>query len=170
MTGLELDELEADFRAALCAKIEPVIALSKFLKRIDCNAVGLWKVEEGTLVQIGFVPDGKMPKHVAEEFTAATRRVSLDQMGLGIVNAAVNQKPTIAKSLSRGGSLPGSGSWLDRFEALQSLSMPIVHDGITIGVLAVSANYFFDEEHESWQVTRELAERLASLPGLNCNA
>ena len=102
-----------------------------------------------------------MPADVIEAFAAATRVVSLQQTGLGIVNAAVTQQPTVALLAVNGGRLPGSASWLERFEAVQSLAVPIMAKGRVRGVLALSTAYAFGPDHAAWLLTMNLAERIA---------
>lgn len=136
-------------------------ALDQYLAVTNSRAVGLWRLVADELQIVGFRGCSSMPIEVAQGFEDATRVVSLQQTGLGIVKAAVSQQPTVALLATNGGQLPGSASWLERFEAVQSLAVPVISEGHVRGVLALSTAYSFGPDHGAWQLTTELAERIA---------
>jgi hypothetical protein len=81
-----------------------------------------------------------LPPDVAHAFAEATREVSLDRAGLGIVIAALSGQPAI----SRLETIPAdgestSGHWLRAFGASRSVAVPLLDDeGQCLGVLAVA--------------------------------
>ncbi len=136
-------------------------ALDAYLKATNSRAVGCWRQLDDELQVIGFRGHPTMPDDVVAGFAEATRVVSLQQTGLGIVKAAVSQQPTVALLATSGGTLAGSATWLERFESVQSLAVPIVRGNRVRGVLALSTAYPFGPDHSSWQLTTQLADRLA---------
>ena len=136
-------------------------ALDAYLGATNSRAVGLWRRVDDELQVIGFRGHPTMALDVIAGFSAATRVVSLQQSGLGIVKAAVSQQPTVALLATSGGTLVGSASWLERFDAVQSLAVPILGAGRVRGVLALSTAYPFGPDHASWLLTTRLADRLA---------
>jgi hypothetical protein len=140
-------------------------ALDAYLVATNSRAVGWWRQMDDELQVIGFRGHPTMPEDVVQGFAAATRVVNLQQTGLGIVKAAVSQQPTVALLASSGGTLAGSATWLERFASVQSLAVPIIHGSRVRGVLALSTAYPFGPDHTSWQLTMQLADRLAEHMG-----
>ena len=146
--------------------IEP---LSRLVVETSARAAGCWRLDNGTLNLIGFGWAGDMSLDVSQGFQDATRRVSLDQIGFGIVKAAITDKPAIGCRDSSATGLDGSASWIVRFGANTSLAVPI-HDSQThavIGVLAVSTAAFVEEDDSLWQtlfcLSNELGKRNKSM-------
>ena len=105
-----------------------------------------------------------MPLEVSSGFQAATRRVPLDQIGLGIVKAAVTAKPAIGRRDPKDSGLDGSATWIARFGANISLAVPIRQKETNqiLGVLAVSTSAFIEEGDSLWQTLISLADDLGS--------
>jgi phosphoserine aminotransferase len=149
-------------------------ALDSLLAAAGARATGLWRLDRSSpmkgeerypesLVLLGFraVPD--MPREVASAFAAATARVPLSRIDLGIVKAAATGSPAAARVEEHGahaGGLGGSASWLARFGARQSLAAPILRGGRAVGVIAISVAEPFDAESPSWRLIEGLAEAL----------
>jgi GAF domain-containing protein len=145
--------------------LEDVIdtALKDLLALTDSRAVGLWRVDKDALVLAGFAARTDMPKDIQESFAQATREVSLTQTRLGIVSAVNHKAPAVAVINAGPEGLVDSAGWLAKFQAVQSLSVPIVQQGRIIGVLAVSTANPFSEGDEIWQLITGLAERIGPL-------
>ncbi len=104
---------------------------------LGARAAGLWTVGEGGLLQVAFWAAPDLSREVADGFALATQRVSLDQVTLGIVRAALDGLPFV--SIAR--DLPpesGSGLWLRRFGADRSVAVPLHRDSLVIGVVSVA--------------------------------
>ena len=92
--------------------------------RFRARAAGCWRVDGDRLEQVAFSAADDLPGEVARGFAGATRSVSLDEAGLGIVRAARSGVPVV----SRAEDLPagsGSGLWLRRFAATLSVAVPV---------------------------------------------
>jgi GAF domain-containing protein len=135
-------------------------ALNELLARTDARAVGLWRLEADHLLLVGFAATPKMAQEVQDGFVDATRKVSLKQTKLGIVSAVMRRGPAVAIVNPQPDGLVDSASWLVKFEAVQSLSVPIVQDDQIQGVLAVSTAHSFVEGGDLWNVLTELAKRI----------
>lgn len=157
-----LERLAESFSKSLQSGTSADQALDEYLAATNSRAVGLWRLAGDELHVIGFRGHPTMPEDVVEGFAAATEVVTLQQTGLGIVKAAVSQQPTVALLATSGGTLAGSASWLERFESVQSLAVPIIRSGRVRGVLALSTAYAFGPDHAAWLLTTRLAERLAA--------
>ena len=141
--------------------------LSRFVTETKSRAAGCWRLQLGQLKLVGFGWAGDMPEEVSQGFQAATRCVSLDQTGLGIVRAVVTDAPVIACRDPRATGLDGSASWIVRFGANTSLAVPI-RDAVThalIGALAVSTAAFIEEGDLLWGTVHELASDLGKADG-----
>lgn len=156
-----LEHLAELFRRCLKTGGSVDDALDVYLEATNSRAVGCWRQVDDELQVVGFRGHPTMPANVVEGFAEATRVVNLQQTGLGIVKAAVSQQPTVALLATSGGTLAGSATWLERFESVQSLAVPIIRDNRVRGVLALSTAYLFGPDHSSWQLTTQLADRLA---------
>lgn len=135
--------------------------LSRLVLATAARAAGCWRLESGHLILIGFGWASDMPDDVSQGFQQATRRVSLDQMGLGIVKAAVSDEPAIGRRDANTTGLDGSASWIVKFSANTSLAVPI-HDPSThrvCGVLAVSTAGFVEEGDVLWQTLLGLSKQ-----------
>lgn len=131
--------------------------LSGLLNETAARAVGLWRVTGERLVALGFLAVSDMPTEVSRGFAAATAEVSLSQTGLGIVKAVLSQAPAIALEDPQTTGLPGSASWLVRFEARQSLSLPVIREGNVVGVIAVALPKEFAASSPEWQTIERFA-------------
>ena len=156
-----LERLAESFSKCLQSGTSADGALDAYLTATNSRAVGLWRLVDDELQVIGFRGHPTMSADVIEGFSAATRVVSLQQTGLGIVKAAISQQPTVAVLAACGGTLVGSASWLERFASVQSLAVPIIRNSRVRGVLALSTAYPFGPDHAAWILTTQLADRLA---------
>ncbi len=161
--GFEMG-LKEEFRSAWLAGNSFDELLERLVIETASRASGLWKLEENHLVLIGFGWTSDMPRDVSSGFQAATRRVPLDQIGLGIVKAAVTVKPAIGRRDPKESGLDGSATWIARFGANSSLAVPIRQKEThhVIGVLAVSTSAFVEEDDSLWQTLIALADELGS--------
>lgn len=137
-------------------------ALGELLEITDSRAVGLWRLEGNSLQLVGFQAKSDMPADVKRGFAEATRTVSLNQTGLGIVKAAVDRRPAVAHREAGETGLSDSAGWLARFEAVQSLAVPIGEGERMTGVLAMSTANRFVEDDETWQLLTGIAARLGN--------
>ena len=156
--------LKEEFRSAWLAGSSFDELLARLVMETASRASGLWRLEENRLVLIGFGWASDMPLDVSLGFQAATRRVPLDQIGLGIVKAAVTAKPAIGRRDPKDSGLDGSATWIAKFGAHTSLAVPIrqTETNQIIGVLAVSTSAFIDEGDALWQTLISLADELGS--------
>ena len=138
--------------------------LNRLVTETESRASGLWRLEENHLVLVGFGWASDMPLEVSSGFQAATRRVPLDQIGLGIVKAAVTAKPAIGRRDPKDSGLDGSATWIARFGANTSLAVPIRQKETNqiLGVLAVSTSAFIEEGDSLWQTLISLADDFGS--------
>jgi len=147
------DELLQNFRRCLVEHLPVDTALDTLLKQTGARAVGLWRVQENQLIQVGFraVPD--MPLEVQVGFASATAAVPLSNPKLGIVQAVLSREPTIATLDPQETGLTVSASWLARFGAEQSVAFPIFDAAQTVtGVLAISTPAPLQSGDETWQL------------------
>lgn len=158
---ITLDQLVEAFRAGLTDPIDLSQSLDLLLTATGGNAIGMWRRIGGDLHRLGFRRDAQFPDDVAEEFAATTQVVSLEKTGLGIVHATLTKQPAVALLVSDGGSLPGSGRWLERWGSVQSLSVPVLQNNETVAVLALSTRFRFSDKDRTWTLTVALAKRLA---------
>ncbi len=113
--------------------------LADLLAALDGGAVGLWLVVGENLECAGFAAHAGMAAEVAKAFREATATVPRSRVDLGIGQAVASGEPTIAHVEAPEGPLAGSASWLERFGAVSSLSVPFPTTGERRGVLAVSS-------------------------------
>ena len=156
--------LKEEFRSAWLAGDSFDGLLKRLVMETASRASGLWRLEENHLVLIGFGWASNMPLEVSSGFQAATRHVPLDQIGLGIVKAAVSAKPAIGRRDPKESGLDGSATWIAKFGANTSLAVPIRQKEANhiIGVLAVSTSAFVEEGDSLWQTLIGLADELDS--------
>jgi len=154
--------LAEELCAAWRAKVSLDGLLSRFVVQTASRASGCWRLQDGFLDLVGFGWASDMPDDVSQGFQSATRHVSLDQTGLGIVKAAVTEKPAIGRREVDPSGLIGSASWIVKFEANTSLAIPIRsgETGAVAGVIAVSTAAFVEEGDSLWQTMHELANKL----------
>ncbi len=143
-------------------------ALDRLLKSTGARAVGLWRIEQNYLVQVGFRTAHDMPSDVREGFRAATRQLPLSRTDLGVVKAAVSGHPTPARlsenaSDEKSGDLSGSATWLERFACQQSLAVPIYRNQQLRGVIAISTPETFGEQSRTWIFLVDLATRIGEM-------
>lgn len=153
------EELCAAWRAGTCVDS----LMSRLVASTEARAAGCWRLEQQSLKLIGFGWAPDMPVEVSQGFQAATRCVSLQQTGLGIVKAAVTEKPAIALRDASVTGLNGSASWLVKFDAYSSLAAPIrsAEAGNVIGVLAVSTAAIIQDGDPLWQQISCLSRELS---------
>jgi hypothetical protein len=116
-------------------------------------AAGIWELAGLDLVQAEFWSSGVLDPDVAIEFAAATKRVSLDRVELGIVAAMRSGGPfvSIAANLD---PKRGSGLWLRRFRADCSLAVPFRQTVASVAVCQPS-----DPSAIVLRIERYLAQR-----------
>jgi len=136
--------------------------MKRLVDETASRAAGCWRIENGHLVLVGFGTVSDMSDEISEGFQAATRRVRLDQLGLGIVRATVTRKPTIARRDPKLTGLDGSASWIVRFDCQSSLAIPIVdpQNESVVGALAVSTTDSLEENDAVWRTMCDLANQL----------
>ena len=136
--------------------------LRELVVETNARAAGCWRLRDEHLELLGFGTAADMDEAVARGFREATRRVALDQLGLGIVKAAVTGQPAIGRRDPADNSLDGSATWIARFQAQTSLAVPIrlVNSNDIVGVLAVSTAAIVHPEHPLWNVLTELSLEL----------
>lgn len=138
--------------------------LRELVIETKARAAGCWRVHNEHLALLGFGAAVDMDEAVDCGFREATRRVPLDQLGLGIVKAVVTGQPAIGRRDPADTSLDGSATWIARFQAQTSLAVPIrlVNSNEVAGVLAVSTAAIVCPEHPLWSLLIELAYQLGS--------
>ena len=136
--------------------------LRELVIETKARAAGCWRLRDGHLELLGFGAAADMDEAVDQGFREATRRVPLDQLGLGIVKAAVTGQPAIGRRDPADNSLDGSATWIARFQAQTSLAVPIrlMNSSDVAGVLAVSTAAIVHPDHPLWSLLIELAEQL----------
>lgn len=135
--------------------------MSALLSATGARAVGWWWRVGEELELLSFQAVVDMPKEVRVGFAAATGRVAMSRIELGCVRAAAELQPVIAREDAAQRGLSGSASWLVRFEASQSLALPIVRDGLAIGVLAIATAEVFDEDSPIWRTMAVIVAELS---------
>ena len=138
--------------------------LRKLVVATNARASGLWRLNENQLILAGFGSATDMLEEVSLGFQEATRRVPLDQTGLGIVKAVVTAGPVIGYRNPQAAELSASASWIAKFEANTSLAVPIRDAGSNrlVGVIAVSSAAFIEEADSVWQSMVRLASDLGA--------
>lgn len=149
-----LEEIEDSFR-----EHKPLdLVLDRLMDDLGGRAIGLWRCEQDRLLQVGFRAVSEMDEHVRKQFASFTEEVSLDNTGLGIVKAVMENEPAIGNLQGEQSGLTGSSKWLKKFEALQSYAVPIVTDIQVVGVIAISTNCIHQVGDVEWEVMRKIAE------------
>ena len=139
--------------------------LQELVIETNARAAGCWRLHDQHLELLGFGAAADMNEEVDRGFREATRRVALDQRGLGIVKAAVTGQPATGQRDPADGSLNGSATWIARFQAQTSLAVPIRREtsNEVVGVLAVSTAAIVHPEHPLWSLLIELASQLGEV-------
>ena len=135
--------------------------MSSLLSATGARAVGWWRRVGEELELISFQAAADMPDDVRVGFMAATGRVAMSRIELGCVRAAAELQPVVAREDAAQRGLSGSASWLTRFGASQSLALPIIRDGVAVGVLAVATAKVFDETSPIWRTMTVIVAELA---------
>ena len=138
--------------------------MSALLSATGARAVGWWRRVGDDLEQLSFQAIADMPDDVRVGFITATGRVPMSRIELGCVRAAAELQPVVAREDAAQRGLTGSASWLARFGASQSLALPIVRDGLAIGVLAIATPEVFDEDSSIWRTMAAIVAELATIP------
>ena len=158
---MTVDDLLTMFRHSLAEQLPVDEALDGLLKSTGARAVGLWRVRDDLLVQVGFRTVRDMPLEVQTGFAAATAWVPLSNTELGIVKAVTSRQPSIATLDSHDTGLTGSASWLARFRTVQSAAFPIFDANETVtGVLAISTPVPIERGDVAWQIMTALVSGL----------
>jgi hypothetical protein len=126
----------------------------------EARATGLWRQAGERLDLVAFEARPDMSEEVQRGFVEATRSVPLTEKGLGIVKAALDRAPAVAREGD--GSLGGSVTWLKKFGARQSLALPVVGGAGLVGVIAISTPEPFGEEDLPWRLLRAIAAAIGS--------
>ena len=136
--------------------------LRELVIETEARAAGCWRLHDEHLELLGFGAATDMDEAVDRGFREATRRVALDQLGLGIVKAAVTGQPAIGRRDPTDNSLDESATWIAQFRAQTSLAVPIhlANSNEIVGVLAVSTAATVHPEHPLWCLLIELANQL----------
>lgn len=136
--------------------------LSRFVIETNSRASGVWRLVDNHLLLMGFGWADDMSADVSQGFQEFTRKVSLDQIGLGIVRAALTDGPALARRDASVTGLSGSASWIEKFCANTSLALPIhdIESGRVLGVAAVSTEAFVEVGDPLWRTLHQLSRRL----------
>lgn len=158
--------LVSDFREAwsrvIAGSNDRVDAVMSALRSsTGARAVGWWRRVGEELEQISFQAVADMAEDVRVGFMAATGRVTMSRIELGCVRAAAELRPVVAREDAAQRGLSGSASWLARFGASQSLALPIVRDGVAVGVLAIATAEVFDEDSPIWRTMAAIVAELS---------
>jgi len=135
--------------------------MSALLSSTGARAVGWWRRVGEELEQLSFQAVADMPKEAQVGFMAATGRVAMSRVELGCVRAAAELRPVVAREDAAQRGLTGSASWLARFGAGQSLALPILRDGLAVGVLAIATADVFDETSTTLRTMAAIVEELS---------
>jgi len=135
--------------------------MSALLSSTGARAVGWWRRVGEELELLSFQAVADMPKEAQVGFMAATGRVAMSRVELGCVRAAAELRPVVAREDAAQRGLTGSASWLARFGAGQSLALPILRDGLAVGVLAIATADVFDETSTTWRTMAAIVEELS---------
>lgn len=135
--------------------------MSALLSATGARAVGWWRRVGDDLEQISFQAVVDMPDEVRVGFMAETGRVAMSRIELGCVRAAAELRPVVARENAGQRGLTGSASWLTRFGASQSLALPIIRDGLAVGVLAIATAEVFDEPSPIWRTMETIVAELS---------
>lgn len=138
--------------------------IRELLETFQARAAGCWQRDGDELVCLEFVAADDMPLEVQNGFLDVMRRVSISRIELGCVRAAAEKQPVVAREDAAQRGLSGSASWLTRFEAGQSLAVPMLSDHEVVGVLAIATVEHFDEQSEIWQTMLHLVSSAMSAP------
>ena len=163
MTDVEANakRIAATLRDCMARETSLDEAIQWLLAESRSRAVGLWRLEGSHLHLLGFCGAPDMAAQIVRQFSDATRDVPLTQTSLGIVKAAIVRQATVATVKNIDGTMGGSASWLERFEAVNSLAVPIFAKDEVAGVLAMSTAIVLHPEESSWRLLIRVAELLS---------
>ncbi|WP_299460372.1 GAF domain-containing protein [uncultured Gimesia sp.] len=131
--------------------------LDQILEFLGGRAIGLWRCGKGKLLQIGFRAVPEMDEQISRQFAEFTQEVPLENTGLGIVKAVLDQIPAIGTLQGENSGLQGSSEWLRKFEAQQSYAVPIFDADQVVGVLAISTNCIHHTGDTEWKILTNIA-------------
>ncbi len=149
----------AAFQRSTCASLH--VAMRGLLQATQARAVGFWWRRGEELFQLSFVATADMPSDVIRGFQEATEQVAMTRIELGCVRAAAERRPIVAREDAALRGLAGSASWLQKFEATQSLAIPIIRASESIGVVAIATATIFDADSDIWKTLAAIAEALS---------
>ena len=155
------DFQEAWWRVAAGSNDRADAVMSALLAATGARAVGWWRQVGEQLEQLSFRAVADMPEEVRVGFMAATGRVAMSHIELGCVRAAAELQPVVAREDAAQRGLTGSATWLARFGASQSLALPIIQDGLSVGVLAIATPDHFEEDSPIWRTMSAIVAGLA---------
>ena len=157
-----------EFCDAWDAKVLMDELLFRLVEQTASRAAGCWRLDRQILHLAWFGYARDMPHDVSQGFQDATRSVPLNQLGLGIVKAAVTEQPAIGRRDAGMTGLGGSASWIVRFDANTSLAVPIRNEAVdrVVGVLAVSTADWIEPDDSLWRTLTQLSREIgrARLP------
>ncbi len=156
----QVTEIVEEFESVLQHQRSLSDVLDRLLEVLGGRAIGLWRCQSDSLIQLGFRADSNMNEQVKREFAALTLEVSLNNTGLGIVKAVIDQKPAIGTLQAQESGLQGSSEWLERFEAKQSYAIPVFERDRVVGVLAVSTNQVHQAGDPEWELQTQVAREI----------
>jgi GAF domain-containing protein len=162
MTSATSQQLADAIQSALTLGGSLDTSLDQLLAATGARATGLWQVVGNELHQLGFRGVAEMPDVVKRDFAAATARVPLDRIGLGIVRAIVDRTPFLVKRQPGSRDLMTSPGWLERFECESSLAIPVFEGERPVGALAVSHAALIERDGPLWKMLVETAGQLSN--------
>ena len=163
---MEIDqaaEFGRELAAGLNARQSIHDTLVRLLQADKGRAIGYWTwaEDEQALLLEAFAAVDDMPAEVQRDFAEQTRQVPVSETGLGIVEAVIAGKPAWANIDPSATGLGASASWLAKFEATQSLAIPILVEGQLRGVLAISSANSMSADAHGGKLLLATADHLA---------
>ncbi|WP_417383795.1 hypothetical protein [Gimesia sp.] len=158
----QVTEIVEQFESVLHQQRSICDVLDHLMEVLGGRAIGLWRCEASHLKQLGFCADSQMDAQVKSEFAALTQEVSLQNTGLGIVKAVIDQKPAIGTLQANESGLQGSSEWLQKFAAKQSYAIPVFEGDQVVGVLAVSTNQVHQAGDPEWELQTQVAREIGA--------
>ena len=153
----QINDILVQFEAALSGIKTVVPILNQILTLLGGRAIGLWRREKSSLLQIGFQAVTEMDVEVQKQFAEFTQEVPLKNTSLGIVKAVVEKTPAIGTLQGAKSGLEGSSEWLQKFGAKQSYAVPIFEGDQVVGVLAISTNCIHQVGDIEWEIHANIA-------------
>lgn len=169
----QLQTILDEFRAVFYSGNSLAGPLDMVLDATNARATGLWQVRGESVDLVGFRGASDMPADVKHDFSVATRSVPLSMTKLGIVKAVISREPALAE-VARSEEMQDSAGWLVRFDAVNSLAVPIFSADIpddsspadlspVIGVLAISSGHPLGNNSSADRMMLVLADGLSAL-------